>query len=412
MSIALITGSCGLIGSDSVEFFTKKGFDIVGIDNNLRELFFGKDGSTIWQRNKLKKSNKKYTHLNNDIRNYDSLEKIFKKYKKNIKVIIHSAAQPSHDYAKNFPVLDFNVNATGTLNILELTRVYLTYENIISDKLSYKFQSDMQNNGDAYYMYIKNANVDLSLLEGTHLVIGLQGMNMFTIQEKTWGNRFISKSAMDENEWEHSADLGIGLSQSYGDISGSILFTNGDGYKSIANDSNEKISILGAYGEKRLDKNDGFNIGGAYSMLTYDVIDAVEDNSLTIHEDETIDASDGGTEQVIGVFGGFSGYGVRVGFDYNLGTDLNVDEYYGASSTLMSFYGGYSIPFVEGLSIMGRYDLLDPDTGISSNDTQVISAGLIYRCTDGLLVSPNMFYTTDGNNSSRTNLNLTFQCKF
>ena len=124
MSIALITGSCGLIGSESVEFFAKKGFDIVGIDNNLRELFFGKDGSTIWQRNKLKKSNKKYTHLNNDIRNYDSLEKVFKKYKKSIRVIIHCAAQPSHNYSKNFPILDFNVNATGTLNMLELTKIY------------------------------------------------------------------------------------------------------------------------------------------------------------------------------------------------------------------------------------------------------------------------------------------------
>ena len=124
MSIALITGSCGLIGSESVEFFEKKGFDIVGIDNNLRELFFGKDGSTIWQRNRLKKFNKKYTHFSNDIRNYKNLEKIFKKYKKNIKIIIHCAAQPSHDYGKKFPMLDFNVNATGTLNMLELTKVY------------------------------------------------------------------------------------------------------------------------------------------------------------------------------------------------------------------------------------------------------------------------------------------------
>ena len=124
MSIALITGSCGLVGSESVEFFAKKGFDVVGIDNNLRELFFGKDGSTIWQRDKLKKSNKKYTHFNTDIRNYNNLEKIFKKYKKNIKIIIHSAAQPSHDYAKKFPVIDFNVNAAGTLNMLGLTRIY------------------------------------------------------------------------------------------------------------------------------------------------------------------------------------------------------------------------------------------------------------------------------------------------
>ena len=124
MSIALITGSCGLIGSESVDFFAKKGFDIVGIDNNLRELFFGKEGSTIWQKNKLKKSNKKYIHFNTDIRSYKKLEKVFKKYKKNIKIIIHCAAQPSHDYGKNYPVLDFNVNATGTLNILELTKNY------------------------------------------------------------------------------------------------------------------------------------------------------------------------------------------------------------------------------------------------------------------------------------------------
>ena len=228
-------------------------------------------------------------------------------------------------------------------------------------------------------------------------------MNMFTIQEKTWGNRFISKSAMDESGWSHAADLGVGLSQSFGDILGSILFTNGDGYKSLSNDNNEKISILGAYGENRLDKNDGFNIGGVYSMLTYD---AWSDTT-----NDEIETSEGGRAQVISVFGGFSGYGVRVGFDYNLGADLNLDGH-GESSTLMSFYGSYRIPFVEGLSIMGRYDLHDPDTDIISNEAQVISTGLIYRCTDGLLVSPNMLYTTDGNNSSTTNLNLTFQCKF
>ena len=137
MSIALITGSCGLIGSESVDFFAKKGFDIVGIDNNLRELFFGKEGSTIWQKNKLKKSNKKYIHFNTDIRSYKKLEKVFKKYKKNIKIIIHCAAQPSHDYGKNYPVLDFNVNATGTLNILELTKTVLETpnNNLLSDEL-------------------------------------------------------------------------------------------------------------------------------------------------------------------------------------------------------------------------------------------------------------------------------------
>ena len=124
MSIALITGSNGLVGSESVKFFSKKGFDILGIDNNLREFFFGKDGSTQWIKNKIKKQIKNYFHYNTDIRSYKNLEKIFKKYKKNISIIIHCAAQPSHDYGKNFPILDFNVNATGTLNLLELTKLY------------------------------------------------------------------------------------------------------------------------------------------------------------------------------------------------------------------------------------------------------------------------------------------------
>ena len=124
MSIALITGSNGLVGSESVNFFSKKGFDIVGIDNNLREFFFGKDGSTHWVKKKIKKEIKQYSHYNVDIRSYQSLEKIFKKYKKHISIIIHCAAQPSHDYGKNFPILDFNVNATGTLNLLELTKIY------------------------------------------------------------------------------------------------------------------------------------------------------------------------------------------------------------------------------------------------------------------------------------------------
>ena len=131
MSIALITGSCGLVGSESVDFFSNKGFEIIGIDNNLRQHFFGKDASIICKKKKLTKKYKKFKHFNTDIRNYNGLKKIFKKFKKNIKIIIHCAAQPSHDYGKNFPVIDFNVNATGTLNLLELTKIYCPNANFI-----------------------------------------------------------------------------------------------------------------------------------------------------------------------------------------------------------------------------------------------------------------------------------------
>jgi len=124
MSVVLVTGSCGLVGSESVKFFISKGFDVVGIDNNSRLKFFGKDGDIRGIKNNLLQFYKKYSHQNIDIRNYSALEKIFKKYKNSIKLIIHSAAQPSHDWAKRKPFVDFNINALGTLNMLNLTKKY------------------------------------------------------------------------------------------------------------------------------------------------------------------------------------------------------------------------------------------------------------------------------------------------
>tara|TARA_B100000989_G_scaffold296322_1_gene279323 strand:- start:632 stop:1678 length:1047 start_codon:yes stop_codon:yes gene_type:complete len=124
MSVVLITGSSGLVGSESVNFFSDKGFDVVGIDNDLRSYFFGKKASTKWLNKALLKRNIKFKSYNADIRNISILEKIFKKYRKKIKLIIHCAAQPSHDYGKNYPLIDFSVNATGTLNLLQLTKKY------------------------------------------------------------------------------------------------------------------------------------------------------------------------------------------------------------------------------------------------------------------------------------------------
>ena len=124
MSIVIITGSTGLVGSESVNFFHDKGFDVIGIDNNLRKFFFGKEGSTHLVKSNLLKKNKNFSNFDIDVRNYSKLKKIFKKYSKKISLIIHCAAQPSHDYGKNFPRIDFEVNASGTLNLLELTKLY------------------------------------------------------------------------------------------------------------------------------------------------------------------------------------------------------------------------------------------------------------------------------------------------
>ncbi len=124
MSVVIITGSAGLIGSEAVKFFANKGFDVVGIDNNMRKEFFGTDACTLWNLTALQKSVPNYTHFSCDIRNLATLDTIFKHYGKSISMIIHCAAQPSHDWAALQPHVDFTVNANGTLNLLELTRTH------------------------------------------------------------------------------------------------------------------------------------------------------------------------------------------------------------------------------------------------------------------------------------------------
>ena len=119
---ALITGSAGLIGSESVRFFAEKGFDIIGIDNDMRKYFFGEEASTEWNNNLLKEKFPQYIHYNVDIRNNEEIEKIFKEHK--FDLIIHTAAQPSHDWAAKEPFTDFTVNANGTLVMLENFRKY------------------------------------------------------------------------------------------------------------------------------------------------------------------------------------------------------------------------------------------------------------------------------------------------
>ena len=124
MNIAIITGSSGLIGSESVKFFSDKFDLVVGIDNNQRAYFFGIDASTENTKLKLKETVSNFEHHDVDIRNIEALEHIFNKYSSDISLIIHTAAQPSHDWAAKEPFTDFNVNANGTLNLLEMTREY------------------------------------------------------------------------------------------------------------------------------------------------------------------------------------------------------------------------------------------------------------------------------------------------
>jgi len=124
MKVAIITGSAGLIGSESVRFFSDKMDLVVGIDNDQRAYFFGKDASTERSKNELEESIQNYRHHAIDIRNNEALKTVFEQYGVDIQLIIHTAAQPSHDWAAKEPLTDFTINANGTLNMLELTRLY------------------------------------------------------------------------------------------------------------------------------------------------------------------------------------------------------------------------------------------------------------------------------------------------
>ena len=124
MASVLVTGSGGLIGSESVEFFAKKFDQVIGIDNDMRSYFFGSEASVSWNIDRLKRDVDSYRHYPADISKYEELEPIFKEFGEDISLIIHAAAQPSHDWAAKEPLTDFGVNAIGTINLLELTRQY------------------------------------------------------------------------------------------------------------------------------------------------------------------------------------------------------------------------------------------------------------------------------------------------
>ena len=195
----IITGSLGLVGSSASEYFLKKRTPVIGIDNNLRSYFFGKNGSNIWKKKYLKK-NKLYSHYNIDIRNKKKIFEIFKKNSNKIKAIIHTAAQPSHDWAAKEPFIDYNVNTTGTLNLLEAYRkycpsstfVFTSTNKVYGDNPNFlpleekKYRFEIKKN----HKYFRNGiDENMSLDQTTHSLFGVSKTSAdFFVQE--YGNYF------------------------------------------------------------------------------------------------------------------------------------------------------------------------------------------------------------------------------
>jgi CDP-paratose 2-epimerase len=122
MSVAIVTGSAGLVGSETAAFLHGRGLDVVGIDNGMRAYFFGEEASTDWNTRRLQAALPRYRHERVDIRDEAAVDALFRRYRGEIALVVHCAAQPSHDWAAREPITDFTVNANGTLVLLEATR--------------------------------------------------------------------------------------------------------------------------------------------------------------------------------------------------------------------------------------------------------------------------------------------------
>jgi len=184
MSVAIITGANGLIGSEAAIYFAELGFDIVGIDNNMRKVFFGEEASNQWNQQRLtKRLGLRYTHVNEDIRNKEAIENLFAKFGSDIAVVIHTAAQPSHDWAANNPHIDFTVNANGTLNLLEATRqhaptspfIFTSTNKVYGDRPNYLPLVEQETRWEIAddHLYKQGIKEDMSIDQTLHSLFGV-----------------------------------------------------------------------------------------------------------------------------------------------------------------------------------------------------------------------------------------------
>ena len=269
-------------------------------------------------------------------------------------------------------------------NALEFRRVYFTYENKISDNLKYKFQVDVARDTEFKYyksdslkvndnklgVFLKNAKVDWNTGYGT-VILGMQGMNMFKVQEKTWGYRFIAKSAMDQYKFSSSADIAIGYANKFDkNVSFSAIVSNGTGYKKSENDKYKKVSTQLVYGNTGLDKKDGYNFGAVASFEPYE---------YKVGSEESTEM-----KTVFGVFAGLATSGLRIGteFDYfnTAGPDL--------AQMIVSGYANYKLS--HALDVFGKVDFFDKNTDVDDDATTAFIGGLVWNATKGLRIAPNI----------------------
>jgi hypothetical protein len=272
-------------------------------------------------------------------------------------------------------------NDVDVSNQFEFQRVYFGLENKFSNTLSYKFLTDVGriSKDGRLEAYLKNAKVDWTTAYG-RFVIGLQGMNIFNVQENTWGHRSIEQSAMDRNKFASSADMGIGYYQNYKELNYSFLITNGAGYKNPEDDSFKKVSIQMYYGPSKLNSNSGWNIGGVVTYEPY------------TNDDYKI---------VNGLFGGFSSGLFRVGAEFDKLFDSGLDN----SFKIISGY--VNIELNNNLNIFCRIDNLTKCDHVNN----YIIAGFSVMPEQGFKIMPNIRYSSNSETKNILKYNLNFEFK-
>tara|TARA_B110000444_G_scaffold9647_1_gene8304 strand:- start:277 stop:1221 length:945 start_codon:yes stop_codon:yes gene_type:complete len=270
-----------------------------------------------------------------------------------------------------------------------LKRVYLTFSKSISDELSVTIQTDVDTNSSPKNIYLKNAKVDWKTLDG-NIVIGLQGMNMFKVQEGNWGKRYLDKTIMDRFKYSSAADMGIGYYHSKDKFHGSLLITNGAGYKKSENDSHKKLSLQFIYGNTNLSKSDGFNVGAVFSHEPYD-----RDGEVGIPEEPIGEH----TKKVFGLFGGYAKNNLRVGVEWNQLEDSGLlDGNY--DNNLTSVYCTYVLNPKQTLVV--KHDMVS-----GNKDANYAVVAMEFAPTKGLVVAPNV-----RSNDGTTMLGVNFQFQF
>lgn len=282
----------------------------------------------------------------------------------------------------------FEYRNDGSNSAFDLNRAYFTYQKKLSDQLSYKFQIDagrekiptavdsvtLQVNRTSptrLYTYIKNAKLSWKTHVGT-ITIGMQGMNMFGVQEKNWGYRFIEKSAMDKYKFSSSADLGLGYARTFGPVSTRLLITNGAGYKKAESDSYKKVSLSFITGRKLKVAKD-YNTGLVFS-----------------YEPSTTDPT-----VIYGVFAATQLKNLRLGGEYDMKQNGTT------TLPLISFYTTAMVG--RKFEFLGRIDNLN-------NEISVI-AGFNIKPEAGLSIAPVLRYTTTDGSEATSIYTVNFQFK-